>query len=152
MTPAVTASWSIQKLFRIQTLLEETRSIHITCNVILAALEQYAISLISSTTISLDASFHSSAQRPHLMMLGLAHATCSSREKLSLVTRGTMRVSEFLHTKVIVDELTFLVARPLNADMLVCCTRDLGSASKEIIATLPTPDLKISFGDICKIN
>lgn len=68
---------------------------------------------------------------------------------MSSLSRGVFPVFEFqLKIKTIADELATLGAPPGDEDLLICCTRGLGPAYKEVIAALHTRDTNVSFEEL----
>ena len=76
------------------------------------------------------------------------------KDKLSMITRGDIFVTDFLVSiKQIADEQTLLGDPPSDVDLLVYATRGLGPACKELITAMHTRDSVAPFKELFdKIN
>ena len=112
---------------------------------IFASLSEAVILLVSSATTNEEAwdhlfRFYAKRSTTHIIHL---------KDKLSMTTRGSLSVTEFLISlKQIADELTTLGDPTSDADLLVYTTRGLGPAYKELITAIRTKDFVVPFEEL----
>ncbi|KAJ0081116.1 hypothetical protein Patl1_10922 [Pistacia atlantica] len=70
------------------------------------------------------------------------------KDKLTMINRGSLSVTDFVISIKIVDELTALGAPPSDVNLLVYATCGLGPAYKELITALRTRDSVVLFEEL----